>query len=352
MKFFVGGEPFYNPFLLFIKKKYNLDDYLAKRFNYSFRYYTGGGIHSLYQILKNIDFKDDSICLLPSYLCPTILMPFDKLKIKYKFYRIDSKLEIDNEYLNSLINENIKAILFINYFGFPISSNNEELLILLKKQGIILIQDIVQAFYSDINLIGDYCFNSFRKFLPADGSVILSNRPMIINQSFNNYKYLFHKTVGQFIRYTSFVIGIDLSKYFIQQFQRADKFYYISFNSNFLGFSKRMIERIELTKIFRRKEYFEILLSEFYDQALLKKIPGNAIPLGFPIIFYNRDKLKEDLIKENIFCPVHWKLPNEITEDIFQESYWLSKNILTLPVNDKIPSDSFKNYIRIIKENI
>lgn len=349
MKFFVGGEPIYNPLILFTKKKYDLDDYMRNRFNYKYRYYTGGGIHSLYQILKNIDFDNDGICLLPSYLCPSILKPFDELKINYKFYKINAKLEIDNDYLVDTIDANTKAVLFINYFGFPLSSKNEELLILLKGKGIILIQDLVQGFYSDLNQIGDYCFNSFRKFLPADGSVILSNTPMIINQSFKNYRYLFHKTIGQFLRFISFWIGIDLAKHFIKQFQFAHKYYYTSYNSKFLFFSKHIIERIELNSLSRRKDYYDILSNEFYYRTLFKQIPKNVIPLGFPVLLRNRNDFRKDLTNKNIFCPVHWNLSNEISEAEFQESYWLSKNIITLPINESIDKNNFSKYCELIK---
>ena len=349
MKFFIGGEPFFNPLIMFSKKKYDLDKYIGRRFNYKYRYYTGGGVHSIYQILKNIDFKDNNHCLLPSYLCPTILKPFNSLKIRYKFYKINANLDINNEYLINSIDSNTKAIFFINYFGFPISSENEKLLCSLKEKGIIIIQDFVQAFYSDINLIGDYCFNSFRKLLPADGSVILSNTSMIINQSFNNYKYLLHKSLGQFLRYTSYLIRIDLSKYFLRQFQLANKFYYRSFNTRFSMFSKHIIERIELNNIIRRKELFEKLLSKYDDKALFKDIPGNVIPLGFPIIVNDRDKLRDDLNKENIFCPVHWNLSNKISKDLFQESFWLSNNILTFQINETIDNDKFSKYIELIK---
>ena len=114
-------------------------------------------------------------------------------------------------------------------------------------------------------------------------------------------------------------------------------------------FSKYIIERIALNNIIRRKELFEILLSKFNDKALFKKIPGNVIPLGFPIIVNDRNKLRDDLKKENIFCPVHWSLSNKISEAEFQESFWLSKNILAFQINETIDKNKLSKYFELIK---
>ena len=181
MKFFIWGEHFFSPLLLFSKKKFDLDEYLDQRFEYENKYFTGGGIHSLYQILKNISFEKEEYCLLPSYLCPTILKPFHSLGINYKFSKIDKRLQIDNEYLESAINSKCKDILFINYYGFSISKESEKLLLSFKFRGVYIVQEIVQSFFSEIKLIGDFCFNSFRKYFPINGSIILSNHQIEIN---------------------------------------------------------------------------------------------------------------------------------------------------------------------------
>src|ERR1035438_2265463 len=143
MKFFIGGEHFFSPLLLFAKKKFDLNEYLDKRFKYEYKYYTGGGIHSLYQILKNISFEKEEYCLLPSYLCPTILKPFHSLEINYKFFKIDKYLQIDNKSLELAIDLKCRAIFFINYFGFPLNVDSEKQLLSFQNKGIYLIQDIV-----------------------------------------------------------------------------------------------------------------------------------------------------------------------------------------------------------------
>lgn len=331
MKFFAGGEHFYSPSILFAKKKFDLDEYINQRFHYEYKYYTGGGIHSLFQLLKHITFKGDEYCLLPSYLCPTIIKPFQYLGINYKFFKIDKNLQIDTEYLQQIIDSKCKAILFINYFGFPISKESEKLLLSIQKKGIYIIQDLVQSFFSDLNLIGDFCFNSFRKFLPVDGSVILSRKSLNLNLDFKNYQYFFLKSIGQFFRYCTYKLHIDFSKIFLWCFQKSDDLYYLNFNLGFLNISRWLIQKFDISKIQKRRECYQELLKEFNLIAIFKTIPLNVVPLGFPVVLNDRDNTRRKLGKNNIFCPIHWESIKGQDVNIFSESIRLSQNVLTIP---------------------
>lgn len=349
MKFFIGGEHFFSPLLLFSKKKFDLDEYLNKRFNYEFKYYTGGGIHSLYQILKNITFENDEYCLLPSYLCPSILIPFHSLRINYKFFEIDKYLQINNESLELAVDLKCRAIFFINYFGFPLSKESEKLLLSFQNKGTYLIQDLVQGFFSDLNLIGDFCFNSFRKYLPVDGSVILSRKPLDINQTYKNYQYFLFKCIGQFFRYCTYRFHIDFSKIFLWCFQKSASRYYVNFNSGFLNISRWLIQKFDLSKLEKRRELFQELLKEFNSIALFKTLPVNIVPLGFPVVVRQRDVIRSKFCKNNIFCPIHWKL-NSIELIGMKDSKLLSKQLLTLPVNESDQNSKFVTYKHLAKE--
>lgn len=354
MKFHIGGEPFYSPSLLIKKRQFHLENYSSSRFNNKFICYTGGGIHSLYLILKNINFLKTDYCLLPSYLCPTILYPFKKLGINFRFYKVNSKLEIDLDYLKDAVNKNCKSIFFINYFGFGHSSETMNVLKEFKQQNIIIIEDASQSFFSDFNeIFGDYYFNSFRKFLPADGSLIISNDEIKLKSFKNSPGYTFYRSSGQFFRYLNYKTGIDFSDIFKNLFRKAEHNYYEYYPVSFHRFSKLVLEKSDFEKmIIKRREYAQYLINNFADFSFIKELPDNVTPLGYPVVCKERDVLKKHLIKEKIFCPVHWDLPCEVSGEDFNESIALSGNILTLPVSENINPDHFYRYISLVKKYI
>jgi dTDP-4-amino-4,6-dideoxygalactose transaminase len=354
-KKFIGGEYFYYPSIIFKKKKFDLDSYLNKKYLKKYFYFTGGGYYSIFQIVKEIEFEDNQGILLPSYLCPTILIPFKKYHVKYNFYRINENLEIDINDLKKKINKNIKAVFFINYFGVPPKEEVISFLKEIKKKKIILIEDIVHSFFSDIELIGNYCFNSFRKFLPIDGSVIISNKKMKYihnSQAYTNYFFL--KAIGQHLRMVDNELRIfNFSNAFLKLFKSAIENYYKHTNVNFNWYNKYILSRFDINTLkTKRFNNYVNMLKNFKNIALLGEIKDNIVPLGFPIIIHkNRDRLRNYLIHNNVFCPIHWKLTGEINKNKFKESWFLSENILTLPINESVSNAEMKYLIQKVEEH-
>ena len=73
------------------------------------------GRDCIYYILKSLNLK--SRVLLPSYLCNSMLVPFDELGVKYDFYNVDENLNIDITDLKKKIEKNTECVFVIHYFG-------------------------------------------------------------------------------------------------------------------------------------------------------------------------------------------------------------------------------------------
>ncbi|NFT07292.1 MULTISPECIES: DegT/DnrJ/EryC1/StrS family aminotransferase [Clostridium] len=324
-----------------------------------------GGDSAIRFILNEISFKCNEVIALPSYLCPTIIKLIEKLNIKYKFYNINKYLSIDMESIENLISKyNIKAVFFIDYFGFYHDESTRKYLGNLKSKNILLIEDAVQKFwlkYED-KFIGDYVFNSYRKFLPIDGSLVLFNKYKSlnnINSSNKNDKLVELKKINESLKYieendgyfqfmgkardvkTKFILeGIGNENEYLNLFDRAHKAYY---------------ERKDIFKINPKHKNY---LNYFPGNKLLKKRNENYkylfenlknikeinflnhsenlydnTPLVFPILIENRDYIKKQLMKRNIYIPVHWDLSNEVWINEFKESLSISKRILSLQID-------------------
>jgi len=266
------------------------------------------------------------------------------------YYRVDKNLQIDLDFISDNFDNNCKAFFFIDYFGFPHNKETNDFIINLKGKGVTIIQDIVQSFFPLYELIGDYCFNSFRKYIPVDGSIILCNSEINIVKTKSRNKYSLYKHFGRLLRYVAYYTNVDLSKVFLKYLNKAESYYYDYTNTNLTFYNNYLIKKIDLAVIREnRRTLFERLLNDFYNLALFKELPENVTPLGFPIIVGKRDSIKKKLANMNIYCPVHWELPHDLPNNTYPESLSLSQNILTLPLNCGVGESVYLKYAKFVK---
>ena len=80
---------------------------------------------AFYELLKQIDLKQDEYILMPSYIGQSlkegsgVFDPIRRLKLNYKFYKLNALLNINFKDIESQCNKyKIKVIFIINYFLF------------------------------------------------------------------------------------------------------------------------------------------------------------------------------------------------------------------------------------------
>ena len=145
--------------------------------NFSFNkervsYYSLGRF-ALLEGLKCLNLKRGDTVLLPAFICRDVLAPFNILGLKIKFYHVDKTLSLNENYL-----PNARAILMVNYFGFP--QYLEPFKDYCAKNGAWLIEDNAHGFLSSDNLgnylgkRGDIGIYSFRKTIPIRNGAALS----------------------------------------------------------------------------------------------------------------------------------------------------------------------------------
>lgn len=355
-KLIIGGEHFFSPNLLFKKSKGYIES-LIRDFKDDYEVnFTFGGYYSLLAIIDFIKptFYNDSVVLLPSYLCPSILIPFKAREIKYKFYKIDENLFVDIDYLISIIDEKVKAVYFIDYFGASQRERLQPVLEVLRLKKITLIQDVVQCLQiRKDQLFGDYIFNSFRKFFPFEGSILLSKEKMSIDFGKNRNRYLKFKRIGQLMRYFHVKYNLFSSRHFLSFFRKAEDCYYTNYILRMPKFNLRQLDKYDIEFIAdKQKYYYSQLFNTFSD-----KVPGllhknDFVPLGFVIKIEGRDAIRGYLFEQNIFPPIHWLLSEELDKSIFYKSSELSSVILTIPLiglTDKKYNYLYSNIIKFIK---
>lgn len=344
--------------LFFSKRKLYQEKYFIK--NIVDIVYLSNGRTAIKFILSHIIKKKRiRTCWLPSYLCETIIQPFKELNLEYKFFNIKENLQLDIDYLSKRIKKN-DLILALYYFGFPPNENVVNFLNKSKDSNVIILEDLTHSFLSKniyLNKIGNYSIISLRKWFGIpDGGIAISNddlfdKDIIIKKPFDEFVNL----RLQYSVLKNFYIKkiIDKNKSFRKLHNKAEELVNSVIDLNIMSnLSKAILDTIDFnTIIYKRRNNYKYLLSCIHNldkiKILYPILSDDVCPLGFPVLFEKRDSLRKYLINNNIYCPVHWHLSEDIPKN-FSYSYSLSKNILTIPCDQRYSIEDMEILTRSI----
>jgi len=316
-----------------------------------------GGKSAIELIISNIEFKEDEIILLPSYLCPTIVQFIIKANVKYKFYNINKDLSLNLENINDLISQNqVKAIFFIDYFGFYHKKQTIDKLLELQKNGTVLIEDAVQMFWVKKNkgFIGDYIFNSYRKFLPIDGSIVIGIEDTAFEEIEDGYYNLMKKARNEKSIYINQGIGDEET--FLKDFNVAHEDYYKRNSINAINsYDEEFLRHLPIEYINNKRisnyEYLKQKLNEIKAvKVIFNEDLDDNVPLCIPVFIDNRDKARKDLMACNIYCPVHWNLRDEDWVNKHKDALEVSKRILSIPIDWRYDLKDMEYIIECLKK--
>lgn len=280
---------------------------------------TYSGRTSLHLVLDEICSQEvKRRAWLPSYCCASMVQPFIEKKLPVEFYSVDlnSEGKISRE---SFSPEGNDIVLSMSYFGFS-DKNNNELIESCIKNRVTVIEDCTHSLLlKNNNFIADYRIASLRKWFPlASGGGIKKREGAIIWNSIEPDSRL----VG---------IRIDAMKekaeyLYLQQDEIKKKNYlakYRQFNESLaLNYQNRKIDNWSSSVLLRqdiehiiekRRENASILINGIkkFDKIkpLFYELGEDDCPLFVPILVKDRERLQQLLMKNKIYCPVHWPRP-------------------------------------------
>ena len=127
------------------------------------------------------------VVLLPAYIgwSPRegsgVFDPIAEGGFKYDFYRLDSRLHIDLEHLESMLRSNpVRLVLLIHYFGY-VDPAYPEAVAMARSSGALVLEDEAHAMLTDLignacGRLGDACLFSLHKMLPVrTGGMLVTN---------------------------------------------------------------------------------------------------------------------------------------------------------------------------------
>lgn len=238
--------------------------------------------------------------LLPSYCCESMLVPFMEKGICIKFYDVSF-----NEKVNISITDSADALVWCDFFGF----HND-----MPEYDGLVIEDITHSLLSEkqFHERSDYLVASLRKWEP-----ILCGGYSSVNTDYS-------KPPEEFIKKKKY--AMELKKNYLETLEQYLKETYLELfresnqwlANHYAGlsiddYSLNYIKHVDVEK---QRSIRRINASVLYD-GLAKYVqfmfPEDAMdcPLFVPIILHEkRDYVRQYLIDNDIYCPVHWPHPD------------------------------------------
>lgn len=254
------------------------------------------------------------------------------------FYRVDENFQIDFEDLKEKI-KGVKTIFIMHYFGCVQPKNVlNKIKNLAKEKSILIIEDTTHSIFSNKSTIGDYMICSIRKWLPITrGGVLYTKRN--IKGIDKKYKVdTDNRQLYGMILKNNYLNGlVKNKKEFLNIFAECEKNIDIKKDILLMSDLSRFIASCFSVKEIKNKRInnYKILDNKLKYKPV-NKITKNDCPFMYLIRIDNRDKFRKYLIKNNIYCPIHW--PN------------CSDNELSIPIDDRYDVKEM-NYIIDIVNN-
>lgn len=352
-KFWLDAKKIYN-----LEKNINFNE--IKQLEYEDITYLWTGRSAIGFTLDNIECSCKK-ALLPAYTCHTVIDPFIDKGYEVGYYNINESLEINIEdFKNKVETFRPSIVLFHSYYGFDTLDNMHQIVKNLKENKIIIIEDLTQSLFSNINhLDADYYIGSFRKWLAIpDGGFAIScqnkfnNKPVEINnklvktnlKAFNSKNLYMEENIGE---------KIDFLKLYSKAENIIDEsksIYNISKESRYI------LSKMDKSKLVeKRRENFEFLLKNINNTSLISKvfnkIDSNITPLYFPIyIKGDRTNLQKYLAESSIYLPIIWPMTIHVKDELDEKTTNVYNEILAIPCDQRYGIDEMRKIVELLNE--
>lgn len=330
--------------------------WLEKYGNYQL---TSSGRGAIYLLLEEINPKKRKI-LLPSYICDSVISPFVHHGYQCAFYELNEDLSPS---INSIMShDDIGVFLHMGYFGFPTNDNLKNIILNLKNRNTIIIEDVTHTLFSETQTLldNDYYIASIRKWmgLPSGGFFASKHELNSLKHKVllpNNFAEIRKKAL--LLKYQYLLTGdLGIKQEYETLFRLGENMLiHEECPSNIDAFSKNILDRLDISLLSENRKNNFIYLMEHLKEfqkitPVFATLPDTVCPLFYPIYIENRNDIKNLLIKFQIFCPVHWNVPEvlEITE--FRSVQNIYQKILSIPCDQRYGKEHMKRIITVFRE--
>lgn len=319
------------------------------------------GRSAISYVLDTIEYRNPKVkkvAVLPPFTCQTVIDPFLTKGYEVRTFHVGQDLRSSVADLFNVVDiSQVGVILFHRFFGFDTIKNIDTIIPVLRREGVIVIEDCTQCLYSSFSKSdADYFVGSIRKWcgVPDGGFAVcregnFSNKPTQIDDklqeakkeaSIHKYKYLFE--------------GKGDKSFFLNLYRDAEDV--LDAQSDYFAISdlSKSIQcnlDVELLKAKRRANY-EIIAKGLVScdgiKVIFETIDEEVVPLYCPILCKDRDFVQKELVKNSIFAPVVWPKA-DCCPSVDQDAEYVYQHILCIPIDQRYDVEDMERILKVLK---
>ena len=262
------------------------------------------GTSALQYILKDIiQNNNPQSAAIPSWCCECMIEPFIREGLDVFFYSVyvDESGTLTCDYTTA---PSCDITLEISYFGYQAQT------IKGKPDG-ILVRDLTHSIFCEKYEDADYYFGSLRKWAGFwTGGYAWKKSGWVISDNIMEIDFAYVELrKGAMEEKLRYLRGEQEDKTYLASFDQAED--YLDHCCIMKGSSRDIQAALNFdiqTVCAKRKQNAKCLLKALRGYALFKSIGENDCPLFVPILLEpaQRDELRKFLIRNRVYCPVHW----------------------------------------------
>jgi hypothetical protein len=298
---------------------------------------------------------------LPSYLCASMVQPFRQSGLEVHYYPVDGSLApVDGPWAWAVGHGSV--VLYVNYFGFPVSATARTLARQQHDRRAVTILDMTHSLFNtapDEMPSSNYAVASLRKWAGLPDGGLVWKRGSRFSTPLDA-----DSTDGGFGR-ARLVAGLMKGLYCDDILSQKDGYRTLFGMAEDIAdgctaavpmsrVSRTMWGQLDSAAIVSaRRVNYAVLASgisrlrslRLFEEAL----PQGVCPLGCPTVLPCRDDLRSFLSSHGVYCPIHWQLPDEVKTG-FPASQSISATILTLPCDERYTTSDMDCVVTLLME--
>lgn len=305
-------------------------------------------------LLRDLAEKGVSHIQLPSFLCPSLLLPIIESGFDYSFYQVDSQLAAAPHPPDGA------AVLLIHYFGW-LNPSTEKLRTEAATGAFHLLEDFSHLFPGSQQGLwntNSSIFFSARKFGPTPlGGWCSLQAPLAPEDTL--VEALFWRSLAArlakhiYLNDSSGAVEPALEASYLEPLAFVEKHLDTHLVvSQLPSLALALISGLDWPAVTesRRRNWLYIKNELNGHMDLLQMdLPDGTVPLGFVVKSRDRNRLRRRLAEHRIFCPVHWPLPQEVSRQEFTVAADLANHCLTVPIDQRYNETDLHRVIDILK---
>ncbi|MCR4838359.1 MAG: aminotransferase class I/II-fold pyridoxal phosphate-dependent enzyme [Eubacterium sp.] len=325
----------------------NLFQYLKP---FSCAVYYDSGRSALREFAKLL--REGQKVLLPEYICESVIrcFPFESID----FYRVFPDFTIDVDEIKQKMKIGDGVLLLMNYYGKLLpEALLKEVSGLAKEYNWLILEDTTHSLFSAARTIGDYMVCSLRKWMPlSKGGVLYSKDAALGMPGSMPEKSTDNERFVGFILKDRFLKGqgdynVEYRRIFAACEERLDRRDGVYLMSDFNSFVAECVDVEDL--VAARKRNARLLETLLPQELVSIRFSEDECPFGFPVRVPKRDRFREYLMENRIYCAVHWPFDG-FMEDRRPGAVANAKELITLPVDQRYAEEDMQYMADVIKK--